>query len=492
MKPTSLKYLLFLLVALSPDSRADEYTYFDESGKRVTINARSIGTGQGFQALERKDGQLQIVPVSAVVDRVPGDGPEPLTRPEMVEMLQQRFGEELIRIQEQGNFVIGLVLTAPIEKTSESRASAFIQKASRFMNRVDEVFLRYAKSRKFPLHEPRFPLVLLIFESEDDFDVYAAEATGSDGLSAANIAGFYSPITNWLAVRMSSCDSFAVPLHEAIHLEMYNRVFHRLAPVPKWFDEGIATGFEGEGERISISPVKVNPRYASQAQRLSGRVNWSTVVEDDGAFTADVLAGDAYTLAWCMHWLLANRHEKEYEAYVAELATRQPLELLDSRERSKRFRDAFQVSIPELQAEFPDVLKFEIRKQRVRAERPRTDGGSSTMQGLGQVDLQVVADSRLGTRMRAGGKIKNMSPLRAMTFYVTAEAADGQFTDWLIPDLSPGRQIDLNQQQLDKRFLPSLRMPPGTYKVFVQSTPSDSRDSKNWQSGNVPGPRLAR
>ena len=484
--------LLLMTLNFSSLTYADSYTYVDEDGKRTTIEAQSIGNGQGFDALERRDGQLQIVPSSAIVERVPGEGPEPFDRTQMTEMLNERFGEDLIRIQEQGSFIIGLVLTAPIEKSSEGRANTFIQKASRFMNKVDDVFIRYAKLRSFPLREPKYPLVLLIFESEDDFDEYTLEATGATGLSAANIAGFYTPITNWLAVRMSSCDSFEVPLHEAIHQQMYNRVLQRLAPVPKWFDEGIATGFEGDGERITISPAKVNPRYAAQAQALSGRVNWKTVVENDGAFTADVLAGDAYTLAWCMHWLLANHHEDEYDKYVEELASRKPLETLDSKERLERFRDAFDVSVMDLQTEFPDRLEFAMKRQRVRPKPTRTDGGSSTMQALGQVDLQVVANPRLGNRLAAKGIIKNMSPLRPMTFYVTVESGDGTYADWIIPDIKPGRTEPLAVGQLTKRFNPANRMPAGTYKVFVRSCPSASRTSEVWKSGTVPGPRLAR
>lgn len=471
---------------------ADTYSYVDEQGQKVTIEARPLGVGQGFQALERRDGQLQIVPVSAIIDRIPTDGPEPLDRSQFTELLQTRFGEELIRSQEQGNFVTALILSEPIEKTAESKAQAFIQKASRFMNRVDEVFLRYAKSRQFPLRDPRFPMVLLIFESEEDFNQYAVEATGGSGLSAANIAGFYSPITNWLAVRMSSCDSFSVPLHEAIHQQMYNRVFNRLAPIPKWFDEGIATGFEGDGERISISPIKVNPRYAQQAQALSGRVNWKSIVENDGAFTADVLAGDAYTLAWCMHWLLANHHEEAYTAYVQELAERESLSELAAEERLQRFGKAFQLSLADLQQQFPETLELAARRQRVRFEQARSDGGSFTTQALGEANMKVIALAGGGNQINAAGALKNMSPLRSMTFYVTVETAEGNYAEWTVPDLPSGRRLDLERKILAQRFAPAVRMPPGSYKVFIRSVAAGSRESENWKTGNVPGPFLAQ
>jgi hypothetical protein len=92
------------------------------------------------------------------------------------------------------------------------------------MNNVDSVFLKFAESMDLPLHEPRHPLVLVIFELDEDFNKYVEEATGKGGLPPESILGFYWPVTNWLVVRMSSCDSFEVPLHEAIHQQVANRI----------------------------------------------------------------------------------------------------------------------------------------------------------------------------------------------------------------------------------------------------------------------------
>lgn len=464
---------------------ADSYTYVDEDGERVTIEARSIGSGLGFEALERRDGQIQLVPPAAIVDRVPADGPVPLTRDEMAELIEERFGKELVRTRAYGNFVIALVLSSPIERRDEPRVAKFVEKASRFMKQVDDMFVRYARTRDFPLHEPRFPMVLTIFESDDQFNEYAAEATGGNGLTVSSILGFYSPITNWLAVRMSSCDSFAVPLHEAIHLQMYNRVFQRLAPVPKWFDEGIATGFEGEGERITRTPAKINTLYASRAQ---GRLSWDVIIENDAAFTADILAGEAYVQAWCMHWLLANHHRDEYSAYVRKLAKLPTLGEAESTSRVERFESTFGASIRELQSEFPDVLQREIRNQRVRFEPNRADGLSETSSSMGAAEIQVVSSRG---QLNAAGQLRNASPFRTLSFYVTVEAAEGVYTEWLLHDVTPNRKIPLKKQVLSQRFSPGVRMPSGTYQVFIRSTESGSQEANAWKSGRLPGPYLS-
>lgn len=482
--------LLFATALLSLELVADTVTYQDEEGNEISIEARLLGEGQGFQVFERRDGQLQIVPNGAVTNREPNDAPAPFTTEQMSEMLIERFGDELIRVRTDRNNVVGLILASELPESSEKQADTFIKKASTFMSNVDSIFLRYAESRRFPLKDPVFPLVMLIFESDEDFNAYATEATGGRGLMVENILGFYSPITNWLAVRMGSCDTFEVPLHEAIHLQMYNRVFNRLAPIPKWFDEGIATGFEGDGNRITVLPGKVNSNYARRAAFLSDRIDWKDVVSDDGAFTADILAGDAYTLAWCMHWILTTRHVEEYQAYVKELSTRQTLESLDSEERVKRFEETFGLSIAELQDRFPQSLQIAARAQKVRLDKSAIPKVADRTQSLGQVEMQAV-ESRPGTGVEAAGKLKNLSPLRTLTFYVTMETADGTYADWVLPNLRPGSSAELRRRKAVRPFNLKQQFAAGTYQIFIRSVPAESDAAKAWQSGEVPGPKLA-
>ena len=483
-------WCLGLILLCGSSLIADEFVYVNETGSEVSLSARLIGTGQGFQVLERTDGQLRIVPTAAIKSRENTGDPAPVDCDAMAAILKEIFTPELTRIEIQKPVVVAMVLAAPLDRPAEGHASAFLKKAARFMNNVDGVFRKYATFMHFPMRELKFPVVLVIFESETDFEKYTDEATGGRALSASSITGFYSGMTNWLAVRMSACDSFEVPLHEAIHQQMYNRVLHRLAPIPKWFDEGIATGFEGNGERIDSNPAKVNSRYARLAMSLSPGVPWSSIVGNDSSFTADVLAGDAYTLAWCLHWMLATQHRENYQKFVAHLSERAPLSEKTLDDEAAHFSEIFGVEMNQLQAEFPQVLQLACKRQKVSLAEP-PPGNSTSQQALGQYSIDAVSISNLGGQMRVKGALRNISPLRPMTFYVTVETQSGLYADWLVPDLRPTQKQSLPMQIVSKPIPGASGGPSGQYRVFIRSVPASSRESTAWKNGTLPAPVTA-
>ncbi|MEO1993986.1 MAG: DUF1570 domain-containing protein, partial [Planctomycetaceae bacterium] len=269
---------------MSPHCLGDIFHYRNSTGDLVEIEARLAGSGQGAHALELSDGQFRIVPQAAVERRVIQAGPDPLGMDQMADRLQQKFGRDRIRIHKQAPYLIGLILKSRIRQSEELRVRGFMKKTARFMKNVESVFMKFAKSARFPTTAPRFPMVTLVFESDRDFESYARVATGGRGISPGNIAGFYSALTNFLVLRLRECNTFETPLHEAIHQQVHNRnVVQRLAPVPVWFNEGLATGFEGNAQRIGIGPTKVSPRYAKPALR-AGQLDWKTVIADDRAF----------------------------------------------------------------------------------------------------------------------------------------------------------------------------------------------------------------
>ena len=62
--------LLVALLALDVGlGRADTFTCIDVEGKTSKVEARLIGEGQGACVLEKADGQLLIVPQSAIKQR---------------------------------------------------------------------------------------------------------------------------------------------------------------------------------------------------------------------------------------------------------------------------------------------------------------------------------------------------------------------------------------------------------------------------------------
>jgi hypothetical protein len=210
----------------------------------------------------------------------------------------------------------------------------------------------------------KYPLPVVIFESNRQFDLYALQTTQGQALSPENISAFYDLLTNRLVLRLSECVSFDTPLHEAVHQQVYNRgVLQRLSPVPAWFNEGLATGFEGDGERVRSGPKSVSDRYGRLALRARV-VNWREIVGNDRAFQGDVLAAEAYGHAWGLHWLLVTKYRSEYNQLVRHYAAKQPLELDRPDERAAEFEKIVGKSVEALQKEFYTELPKAMARRR--------------------------------------------------------------------------------------------------------------------------------
>lgn len=477
--------VIFLSVVQSL-AQADRFTYIDSSGKTTSVEARLAGSGQGTVAFETADGQIHLIPQVAIQERVESSGPQPLDAPTMIDTLRKRFGRERFRSLIHKPYSIGLVLATPLHKKEEARARIFLKKAGRFFHNVDGHFLRFAKKVHIKTRPLRYPLVVLIFEDSTDFEQYARKATGGRGLSAGRIAGFYSEMTNYLAVRLSECRTFAVPLHEAVHQQVYNRgVLQRIAPIPAWFNEGIATGFEGNGERIRSGPTRISAEYARRWLRAN-RVDWTDIVSDDKVFRGDVLAGEAYANAWGLHWLLLTKHRDGYSRYLQMLGRKKTLAAAANGERSREFQNAFHVSVAELQRRFPRILQSNLKRQKISIVKKPRRGISLTHSNLGEVSLTAVSRGDLGGALQVGGRLKNTSPLRAMTFHVRVVTDTGTYADWLVSNVPINRTASLRRKFAQKLMQNAPGGPSTTFRVLIKSAPIDSKQARNWQRGKLP------
>jgi hypothetical protein len=481
---------LLLLLILTAPSRGDTFTYVDKAGAVHVKEAMLYGSGLGLHALLGADGQITVVPQAAVTTRVPGDDPVPVTPAEMVQLLETEFQEPGIRTHVEGYYVVALVLAGPLPERSEVRVGGFLRKAATFMKTVDSVFSRYCRDMRIQFEPPQFPLVTLIFETDRDFDAYANDVSGGEGLAAENILGFYSPLTNRLSLRMAECRSFQVPLHEAIHQQVFNRgLLQRLAGVPVWFNEGIATGFENDGERINVGPERINATYARRVAG-TGELTWEEIVNQDAAFTGDVLAGEAYTHAWCLHWTLVTQHRRAYVQYLQRLGQIEPFQQPLADERARQFQETFGVSVTELQQDFPRLLSAGLKRQKIRLDSPgNANGRSVTFGDSSEIEVTAVQRGDAGT-IEVEGRLRNMSPFRDLAYYVSVHTEGGMYADWILPAVSSLKTYPLARQPVLKRG-PGASGPPGDrYWVEVTAAMPESPEVSEWRQGKVPDRHL--
>ena len=478
--------LTALLALTGRPALADDFTVREDDGNSATIEARFAGEGQGHVALERTDGRIEVVPAGRILARKSAPDPAPLKTVEVAERLTERFGRDRFRSHADSTYVIGLILAAPLQKQFDAKAASLLRKGASFMKLVEKVFLEFVDDLKVDIVKPRYPLVLLIFETDDDFMKYTDEETGGNGLSAGNILGYYSGLTNHLVIRMSECHTFETPLHEAIHQQVFNRgVLQRLSPAPAWFNEGIATGFEGNGDRINGGPLKVNSRYARASMRARN-VNWDEVVADDRAFRGDVLAGQAYAHAWSIHWFLATKYRKQYIEYLQLLGDKKPLQKDSPQTRIEDFERVFGKQVGQLQSEFPQALELAASKQKVSLDPQKPPGYLLTQANLAEVEM-TAARAPNGL-IQAEGRMRNMSHLRPMSFYVTVETESGTYADWYLPNVAPLKQMPLGKQFAQKRMSGAPGGNAQTFVVRVRTAVPDSEQAQEWQRGGLPLP----
>lgn len=444
-----------------------------------------MGSDDDWHALAMPDGQYKLVPQAAVRKRVAKEGPKPLTPDQMAKELQQEYGANLFRYAILDNYVVGIVLATPLPKTSEGRIKKVLDRATRFMRQVETAFATFLKEAKIASNKPKYPQVMLIFETDIEFDKYTEKITRQRGAQAAAIAGFYSGITNFLAIRLQECGSFETPFHEAIHQQVYNcGLLQRLSPIPQWFDEGIATGFEGTNGKVVAHPNRISPRYARQSLQHD-KMTWEEMHLDDAAFNGDVLVSEAYGQAWGLHWLLITKYKSEYNSYLKILSEKQPLAADDPEERKRDFANSFKKPMSEMEREFPQVLEVAMKKQKIVSELPEQPGLSLTESNLGKVQLSAI---NFDGALRLEGKLLNISPLRPMSFLVLVATGEGTYALWFQDKVGIDKTVPLAAQQ------PLLRIPgggrrsdPGTYRVLIRSAPSDSEIAAEWRTSRGPG-----
>ncbi len=476
--------------------QGDTFHFVDRDGKDVELEAHLVGSSQGTYVLETSDGQYRLVPRATAKKRIPSDGPEPLSGAEMAERLEQQFTAERFRSYVQGSFVIGVVLGSPLPRTAEGQAKKLMRNVATFMKNVESAFGRYLRDARIDTPPPSHPVVVLIFETKEDFEQYAAEATNRDDGSASRIAGFYSKLTNILAIRLEECRTFDTPLHEAIHQQIYARgIFQRLGPIPTWFDEGIATGFEANGGKINVGPGKISVRYANQALEAT-RVDWADLLADNDAFRSPDAVDDAYGLSWGLHWLLVTRYKREYAAYMRLLGQKAILGQDDAQQRQADFQQAFGDALAEMQQKFRPALERGLKNQRVALKTPKPKGISITEESLGEVQLTAVRHRTVAgggvvaSRLEVQGRLTNLSPLRPLAFHVTVETGEATYAEWLIPGLASQKMTPLPAQNVTKEMTVRPGTPVGgaaanTFRVRIRSTPADSEQARQWKSGQL-------
>jgi hypothetical protein len=251
--------------------------------------------------------------------------------------------------------------------------------------RLHDTFATYWTNAGLEIRRPQHPLVVVIFADRRAYEAYAARDLGA---AADRVVGYYNLLSNRVTTfDLTGSDSLPKPagrrpgragleilaspeaaglvatlVHEATHQMAFNTGMHqRLAPVPLWVSEGIATCFE--------TPDLTNAR----GWKGIGGVNTARldrflqgfrpgclreIVAGDEPFRRAADGLDAYARAWALTHFLMKTKRDAFAGFLRTIAAKRPCGDDSPERRLEEFTAAFGAT--------PDALEPEIQRMMAR------------------------------------------------------------------------------------------------------------------------------
>lgn len=256
--------------------------------------------------------------------------------------------------------------------------------------RLHEAFTTTWKNAGLDVAEPAHPLIVVIFADRRDYEAFATRDVGP---AADRVVGYYNLASNrvttfdltgsdLLARRLGRPPGRAGPeilaspeaaglvatlVHEATHQVAFNCGLHRrLAPIPLWLNEGMATYFETPDLSSPRGWKGIGMINRPRLDRFlaTARPGWAgPLVTEDDAFRAADTADDAYARAWALTHFLAQTRKQQFTAYLRTLAAKQPLATDSPEQRLRDFQDAFGAA--------PETLEEAVHRSMARLQSRR-------------------------------------------------------------------------------------------------------------------------
>jgi hypothetical protein len=234
--------------------------------------------------------------------------------------------------------------------------------------RLHEAFGNYWSKAGIEISGLDRPLIVVIFA---DRQAYAAHAEADLGTAADRVVGYYNLMNNRvMTYDITGSDALAAGrgrrpgqvgleiltspaasgmvatiVHEATHQLAFNRGLHqRLAAVPVWVSEGIATYFEtpdlenARGWRAIGAVNRPRLDHFLATYRPGGI---ESIITSDEPFRQVDSALDAYAASWALTHHLFQTKKRNFIAYQKQLGEKPPLGEDSAEIRLQEFRDAF-------------------------------------------------------------------------------------------------------------------------------------------------------
>lgn len=353
--------LAIVACLLASPCLALEHVSFRQDGREHKVSGKLLLTAQdGGLMLLGRDGAIWAVQPDEILERTSDTTPfEPFSAEELSKRLLEELPEGF-DVYRTNHYLIAF-----------NTSREYAQWCGSLFERLYSGFTNYWEKRGFPVVEPEFPLVAIVFRNREQ---YVRHARAEVGEAVDSVIGYYSMKSNHMTMfDLSGTSSAATQgrgsisvqiqrilsqpgaawnvatiVHEAAHQIAFNCGLHaRFSDCPRWFSEGIAMFFEtpdlssprGWAGIGTVNRVRIE-RFR---KLLPGRPSNSLVslLSEDKRFLEAATSLDAYAEAWALTYFLAKQYPRQYLSYTKMLSAKKPMLWDDPQTRLQEFREAF-------------------------------------------------------------------------------------------------------------------------------------------------------
>jgi len=212
----------------------------------------------------------------------------------------------------------------------------FVDGTSRILETMYPVLFNWCKNYGLEPKDPQFPMVVLIFATEEEFQKYRPMPSG--------VVAYYNTVTNHVvmyeqrkiatsAPEIAFKQSVSTIAHEGVHQVLHNiDVQDRLAQWPVWISEGMAEFFaptelkgrarwKGVGLTNDLRLYELANFYRAigDAKLTRGQLLRQTI-------ESQTLNSLGYAMAWSTVDYLVKRRRRAFTAYLQDVSELKPLE----------------------------------------------------------------------------------------------------------------------------------------------------------------------
>jgi hypothetical protein len=310
----------------------------------------------GGLLLEREDERLELVQPDQIISRTP------VPRPDVES--PRDLGRRILGELPPG---FDLLVTRHYCICFDT-SRAYAQWCAALFERLHDAFANFWKQAGLEISPPPRPLVVVIFADRQRYEAFAARDLGG---ATDRVVGYYNLMTNRVttfdltgsaglvrpvgqAAAGAGLEILGTPeasgmvatlVHEATHQMAFNGGLHqRLAPVPLWLSEGVATYFETPdlaSDRGWKGIGNVNTPRLDRFLKGQRAGAIEQIVLSDDPFRSPDEAIDAYSRAWALTFFLMQTRKAAFVDYLRTIARKEPLTDDSPEERLRDFTTAF-------------------------------------------------------------------------------------------------------------------------------------------------------